>query len=74
MTDDTRAFLAALSALRGGGPGAIYVPAGRYVITQQLRIAARSRIVLRGARTSQTVLLFPRSLTDALGASTGAAA
>ena len=53
VTDDTRAFLAALASVRSG---AVEVPPGRYVITNILEIK-RSGVVLRGARN---VLEHPR--------------
>ncbi|WP_437757441.1 glycosyl hydrolase family 28-related protein [Sorangium sp. So ce1389] len=65
MTDDTDAFLAAIDA---AADGAILVPAGRYLITEILRIG-RSRLVLRGegSGASGSVLYIPRSLSDVLG-------
>jgi hypothetical protein len=62
-TDDTQAFLKAIAQ---ADHGAVYIPAGRYVITQQLKID-RSNIVLRGAGRTKTVLYFPKSLTEAVG-------
>jgi hypothetical protein len=55
VTDDTRAFLDALAAVKSG---AIEIPPGRYVITNILEIKRRG-VVLRGAGTDKTFLFFP---------------
>ncbi len=60
QTDDTAAFHAALKEVESG---IIEVPAGRYVITDFLDIT-RSNVVLRGAGPGQTILYFPKTLTD----------
>jgi hypothetical protein len=60
VTDDTRAFQAAIQAT---ARGAILVPAGRYVITDFITIA-KPDLVLRGAGRDLTFLLFPQTLTD----------
>ena len=60
VADDTAAFVAALAAATP--PGAVLVPAGRYVITDRL-LLRRSGVVLRGAGPSATTLVFPRDLT-----------
>ncbi len=57
-TDDSRAFLDALEAVESG---AIFIPAGRYRLTQVLRLE-RSGVVLRGAGRDDTVLYFPEHL------------
>jgi rhamnogalacturonyl hydrolase YesR len=57
--DDTHAFQAAIDATASG---AIYIPAGRYKITDFVNIQ-KSNIVLRGAGPGRTTLWFPRSLT-----------
>lgn len=59
-TDDTAAFNAAIEATERG---AIFVPAGRYKITDYIRIA-KSGVVLRGAGPDQSVLWFPRGLDE----------
>jgi hypothetical protein len=73
-TDDTKAFQA---ALKRGLAGAVFVPPGRYVITDYLRIE-QSGVVLRGAGPEQSVLWFPRGLDEVQPregrTSTGAAA
>ena len=43
--------------------GAIEIPPGRYVITDILEIE-RSGIVLRGAGTDKTTLVFPQPLQE----------
>lgn len=60
ITDDTRAFLDALAAVKSG---AIEIPPGRYVITNILEIKRRG-VVLRGAGPDRTFLFFPRPLND----------
>ena len=52
VTDDSEAFLKAIEAIENG---AIYIPPGRYIITQVLEIN-KSNVVLRGAGTDATVL------------------
>ncbi len=58
--NDTQAFLAALKTVKAG---AIEIPPGRYVITDILEIE-RSGIVLRGAGTDKTTLVFPKPLQE----------
>jgi hypothetical protein len=58
VADDTRAFQAALAATTNG---AVFVPPGRYLISDYLRIE-RSGVVLRGAGPDRSVLWFPRGL------------
>ncbi len=60
VTDDTRAFLDALSTVKSG---AIEIPPGRYRITDILEIN-HSGVVLRGAGADKTTLFFPRPLND----------
>jgi hypothetical protein len=60
VTDDSQAFLDALSKVE---QGAIEVPPGRYRITTILEIN-RSNIVLRGAGPDKSVLFFPTPLND----------
>jgi hypothetical protein len=60
VADDTAAINAAIAATR---QGAVFLPAGRYKITDYLTIA-RPGIVLRGAGPDQTVLWFPRGLDE----------
>jgi hypothetical protein len=61
--DDTDAFLKAIQSVH---EGAVLIPAGRYVLTQQLKIS-KNHFVLRGAGRDQTTLLFTKSLSDILG-------
>lgn len=58
VADDTKAFNAAIAATTRG---AVFVPPGRYVITDYVRIQ-KSGIVLRGAGPEQSVLWFPHGL------------
>lgn len=44
VADDTQAFLDAVDAI--GRQGTVYVPAGRYIITQQINIP--NRVVIKG--------------------------
>lgn len=59
-TDDTKAIQAAIDATKSG---AIELPAGRYKITDYLRIT-KPGIVLRGAGPEKTVLWFPLGLDE----------
>ncbi|GBF90605.1 hypothetical protein Rsub_03177 [Raphidocelis subcapitata] len=59
VTDDTAALLKALDSVQSG---AIFLPAGTYVI--QSVINWRKPIVLRGEGKDKTFLKFPKSLTD----------
>jgi hypothetical protein len=63
VTDDTQAFLEALAAVEAG---AVYVPAGRYLLSKVLRLE-RSGVVLRGAGRDRTVLYFPQPLFEIEG-------
>ena len=58
--DDTEAFK---KAVENTNSGAIYIPEGKYKITDILKIK-KSGIVLRGAGIDKTVLFFPKTLTD----------
>ena len=58
--DDTQAFKDAIARTEGG---AIFIPPGRYVVTDILWIE-KSNLVLRGAGAEQTVLVCPKSLED----------
>lgn len=60
LTDDTKAFQAAIDATAAG---AVFVPPGRYVITDYVRIT-KSGVVLRGAGPDRSVLWFPRGLDE----------
>ena len=62
-TDDTAAFKSAIAATSNG---ALYIPAGRYKITNLLTID-KSNVVLRGAGEGKTVLYMARSLQQILG-------
>jgi hypothetical protein len=60
VADDTAAFKAAIQAT---ARGAIFVPPGRYVITDFVYIA-KSGLVLRGAGPRESILVFPRGLDE----------
>ncbi len=59
-TDDSEAFVKAIAAVKSG---AIYIPPGRYKITKIIEVA-KSGVVLRGAGTDKTFLVFPKPLND----------
>jgi len=61
-TDDTAAFKAAIAA---GSGKVIHIPAGRFVLSNILEIRS-SNLVLRGAGSGQTVLVFTKSLETLL--------
>lgn len=61
VADDTRAIQAAIEATKAG---AVYLPPGRYLVSDFIRIT-RPGVVLRGAGPERSVLWFPRGL-DAL--------
>jgi hypothetical protein len=63
VTDDSLAFLAAIESVERG---AIFIPEGRYRLTEVLRLT-RSGVVLRGAGRDRTVLFFPRPLYEVAG-------
>lgn len=67
MTDDTDAFAAAIEAAENG---AVLIPAGRYVITDVLRLS-KSKVVLRGEGSGRdgSVLFISKSLADVYGPS-----
>jgi len=58
--DDTEAFLKAIFQTQGG---AIFIPPGRYKITDIIEIK-KSNVVLRGAGPEKTILFFPKYLND----------
>jgi hypothetical protein len=63
IADDSRAFLEAIEAV---SDGAVFVPAGRYRITEVLEID-KSNVVLRGESRDSTVLFFPKTLYEHYG-------
>lgn len=67
IADDSDAFIAALAT---GREGTIFIPAGRYKLTQQLRIIRR-HVNIQGEGPDKTILYFPRSLTDVVGPGKG---
>ena len=62
-TDDSAAIRRAVEATHDG---ALFFPAGRYVLTETISIA-KSNLVLRGAGPEQSVLVIPRSLSQVYG-------
>jgi Pectate lyase superfamily protein len=60
ITDDTAAFREALRNV--GEKGAVFIPAGRYLITDVVEIK-RSGVVLRGEGPDKSVLVFSRPLS-----------
>ena len=60
--DDTQAFRDAIAAC--GENEAIFVPNGRYKITDRILITNKDNFVLRGEDMYATVLWFPKSLGD----------
>ena len=58
--DDTQAFL---DAIAGTENGALWVPAGKYKITDILEIK-KSNLVIRGEGMSKSTLVFPIPLND----------
>ncbi len=60
VSDDTLAIQAAIKATKSG---AVFLPPGRYLISDFLRIK-RSGVVLRGAGPDKSVLWFPRGLAE----------
>lgn len=63
VTDDTAAFKSAISQCPWNT--ALVIPAGTYVITDRLDFA--KSLVIRGAGVDQTILYFPKSMTDLSG-------
>jgi len=62
-TDDSQALLRAIRSIRGG---VLYIPKGTYVIPRRIDIN-RGNFILRGAGPKETILYFPKSLTDLFG-------
>ena len=67
IADDTTAFENAIAAANNG---AVLIPAGRYKITRVLYIR-KSNLVLRGAGSGLTTLVFTKHLTELVGAPPG---
>lgn len=62
-TDDTQSLINAIAKTK---EGVIFIPAGKYVITQQIKIS-KSNLVLRGEGQDKTILYYPKSLTEVYG-------
>ena len=69
IADDTTAFENAIAAANNG---AVLIPAGRYKISRVLYIR-KSNLVLRGAGSGLTTLVFTKHLTALLGPPPGTA-
>ena len=69
IADDTTAFENAIAA---ANKGAVLIPAGRYKITRVLYIR-KSNLVLRGAGSGLTTLVFTKHLTELIGQPPGTA-
>jgi len=63
VTDDSDAFLRAIDSVNYG---AVFIPNGRYLLTQVLAID-KSGVVLRGESRNGTVLYFPGTLHGTFG-------
>ncbi len=62
-TDDTQALLNAIQSIKSG---VLFIPQGTYVIAKDIDVT-RGNLILRGAGSKETVLLFPHSLNDLYG-------
>ncbi len=62
-TDDSSALLNALEKVRNG---VLFVPPGIYVIAKRIDLN-HGNLVIRGAGSNKTILLFPNSLQDLFG-------
>ncbi len=69
-TDDDTAFQAALEAARAAGGGAVWIPEGRYRLTQPLALD-RSGLVLRGEGPDQSILAFTRPISEVVRGTQG---
>lgn len=69
IADDTTAFENAIAAANNG---AVLIPAGRYKITRVLYLR-KSNLVLRGAGSGLTTLVFTKHLTELIGPPPGTA-
>lgn len=69
LTDNTDAFAMAIDAAYFAGGGAVSIPAGDYAIDGLIHMH-RDGVVLRGAGTDLTRIIFRHPLQDVLGAST----
>lgn len=63
IADDTAALAKAVSEVKSG---AIFLPAGKYRITKQIKIN-RSQVVIRGEGSGKTILDYPYSMSDVYG-------
>jgi hypothetical protein len=61
--DDSSALLNALESIRNG---VLFIPKGTYVISKRIDLN-HGNVIIRGAGTNETILLFPNSLQDLFG-------
>lgn len=66
QSDDTAAFREAIGKAKAAGGGAVFVPAGEYMLSGVLALDAPG-LVLRGAGADKSVLHFTKSLRDVAG-------
>lgn len=66
LTDNTTAFRDAIEAAYQAGGGAVYIPAGTWLVTETIWLW-RSGVVLRGAGQGQTIIRFSQPLVDIVG-------
>jgi len=62
-TDDSDALIKALNSVKSG---VLFIPKGTYVITKRVDLS-KGNLIIRGAGSNQTILYFPKSLTDLFG-------
>jgi Pectate lyase superfamily protein len=63
QTDDTQALLKAIKSIKSG---VLFIPKGTYVISNRIDIT-RGNLIMRGAGPNETILSFPKSLSDLFG-------
>jgi hypothetical protein len=63
FVDDAPAIQAAVDAAGNAGGGIVYLPAGKYVIRNQITMS-KSNVVLRGAGKTLTILFSPMPLSE----------
>ncbi len=66
LTDNTEAFQRAIEAAWIAGGGAVYIPAGVYVVDKMIHLN-KSGVVLRGAGRDQTTILLTGNMDTAVG-------
>jgi hypothetical protein len=67
IADDTQAWVTMANDINAGKVnGAVFIPAGTYVIKEKITIR-RGNIALRGGGEGKTILYFPKSLYEVYG-------